>query len=255
MITLNNYFQEIHCINLKRRSDRWEECEEEFSKHNLQVNRFEAFDGNDIKKIPGFTPGQVGAIFSHRAVIEYAKEKKLDNILIFEDDVEFHEDFVNLFNEWSSEIPDDWDMILFGGNHSGNNPWSYGKLIKKTEHIYKVTHSLALHCYAVNSKIYDKLINELSKMNKTNDALVADVQRDINCYIIRPHIAWQRPSFSDLRELFVDMPFLYNDSDLYEGKYFGPEMLKRDDVRDKLTESERIRYDNEKKIYMESLND
>jgi GR25 family glycosyltransferase involved in LPS biosynthesis len=247
MKTLNDYFQEVHCINLDRRTDRWEECQIEFKKHNLKVERYSAFDGNNLTLLPGLNAGQTGAVYSHRGIVEYAKQKSLNNILILEDDVEFDDDINLRFSEIIDRVPDDWDMLLFGGNHSGNNPWSPGKLEKVSENIFKVTHSLALHCYAVKNTIYDRYVESLNKTGKTNDALVADIQQHINCYIFRPHLAWQRPSHSDLREMYVDMPFLYNDSELYEGRYFGPEMLKRDDIREKLTDREKIIYDKEKK--------
>lgn len=253
MKTLNDYFQEIHCINLDRRVDRWEECQEEFKKYDLMVERYSAFDGRKIPLLPGLNAGQTGAVYSHRGIVEYAKNKSLDNILILEDDVQFDKEINSKFFEIIDRVPDDWDMLLFGGNHSGNNPWSHGKLKKVSNNVFKVSHSLALHCYAVKNTIYDKYIESLNKTGKTNDALVADIQQDINCYIIRPHLAWQRPSFSDLRQMYVDMPFLYNDKELYEGRYFGPEMLKRDDVRDKLAEREKIIYDKQKKIYLENL--
>lgn len=55
MKTLNDYFQEIHCINLDKRTDRWEECLNEFNKHNLKVNRFSAVYGKEVDTIPGLT--------------------------------------------------------------------------------------------------------------------------------------------------------------------------------------------------------
>lgn len=246
MKSLNDYFKQIYCINLERRSDRWEECLEEFKKYDLKVNRYKAFDGNKLSKIQGLNSGQVGTLYSHLGVVEYAKQNKFENILILEDDIQFDKNINQKFFEIVSEIPEDWDMILFGGNHSENNPWAPGKLFKITEHIYKVTHSLALHCYAVNNTIYDKVIDIFSEKSKPADVLISDIQRDINCYIIRPHLAWQRPSFSDLRQMFVDMPFLYDDSSLFEGRYFGKEALQRDDVYDKLDDAEKIIFDKQR---------
>ena len=253
MKTLNDYFQEIQCINLDRRTDRWEECLDEFKKYNLKVERYSACEGKNVKLLPGLNAGQTGAVYSHKGVVEYAKSKSLDSILILEDDVEFDADINSKFFELCDRIPDDWDMLLFGGNHSGNNPWSPGKLTEVSENIFRVTHSLALHCYALKSTVYDKVISALTKTGKTNDALVADMQKDVNCYILRPHLAWQRPSHSDLRGFYVDMPFLYKDNEFYENRYFGPEMLKRNDVREKLTEREKVMYDRERKDYLEGL--
>jgi GR25 family glycosyltransferase involved in LPS biosynthesis len=233
-MSLTNYFQEIHCINLDRRADRWEECQKEFEKHNLVVERFSAIDGNNLDPLPNLNLGQVGAIHSHRGIIQKAKERNLENILILEDDVQFVQSINSKFSELYDRIPDDWDVILFGGNHAANNPWSKGELTFVTDNIFKVSYSLALHCYAVKNTIFDLAINSLSKMNKTADELFAEIQKDINCYIIRPHLAWQRPSYSDLCGIYSDHIALYDDSALFEGRFFGPESLKRDDVYDKL---------------------
>lgn len=246
MKTLNNYFQEIHCINLERRFDRWEECEEEFKTHNLTVERFLAFDGSKLESLPSLNPGQVGAIYSHRGVIEKAKEKNLDNVLILEDDVKFCDDVNHKFSTIYERIPQDWDVILFGGNHVGNNPWAKGNMSKVAENVYKVTHSLALHCYAVKNTVYDLAINAFSKMSDTNDALFAEIQKDINCYIIRPHLAWQRPSYSDLCGMYSDHVALYDDSALFEGRFFGPEAIKRNDIYDKLDPTWKSFWDSQK---------
>jgi len=247
MKTLNDFFQEIHCINLYKRTDRWEECVEEFDKHSINVERYKAFDGKDLESLPGLNSGQVGAIYSHRGIIQEAKERGLDNILILEDDVKF-DDEVNLkFSEIYDRIPKDWDIILFGGNHVGNNPWAKGQMTKVSENVFRVTHSLALHCYAVKNTVYDMSIDVLSKMNNTNDALFAEIQSKVNCYIIRPHLAWQRPSYSDLCELYSDHIALYDDKALFEGRFFGPESFKRDDVYDKLDPTWKSFWDNQRK--------
>lgn len=246
MKTLNDFFQEIHCINLERRSDRWEESVEEFKKHNLDVKRYRAFDGNELNSIQGLNAGQVGAIYSHRGIVQYAKDKNLDNILILEDDVEFDDNINQKFLEISSRIPDDWDVILFGGNHAGNNPWSKGNLVEISENVFKVTYSLALHCYAVRNTVYDFVIHTLSKMNDTNDAMFAGIQSQINCYILRPHLAWQRPSYSDLCGIYSDHIALYDDNALFEGRFFSEECLKRDDIYDKLDPTWKTFWDRQK---------
>jgi GR25 family glycosyltransferase involved in LPS biosynthesis len=210
MITLNDYYQNIFCINLDRRTDRWSECIDEFKKHNLQVQRFSAVDGNDLRSLPGLTKGNVGAIYSHRAVIQHAKDSNFENILILEDDIEFHDDMNKLFSEYIKELPSDWDMLFFGANHSQNNVWMVDPLIQVTDHVYKIIRSYANHCYVVKHTAYDKLIDALSRKDKPNDVLVSDVQKELNCYLFRPHLAWQRPSYSDLQEEFADYSFLKN---------------------------------------------
>jgi len=251
MKTLNDYFQGIYCINLDRRSDRWEECLEEFQNHNLNVKRYSAFDGKKLESLSGLNPGQVGAIYSHRGVLQHAKNTEMDSILILEDDVKFSENINEKFSKIVDNIPNDWDVILFGGNHVGNNPWSKGELIEISPNVFRVTYSLALHCYAVKKTVYDLAIESLSKMNATNDALFAEIQSKINCYIIRPHLAWQRPSYSDLCELHSDHIALYDDKALFENRFFSSESLKRNDIYDKLDDTWKAFWDNQKKLEQE----
>jgi len=80
---LDDFFEKIFCINLDIRTDRWDTCKQEFLKYNLlsAVNRYSAcVDPTSI--IQGITN-------SHVNIIEYAKEQKLQNVFIFEDDVRF----------------------------------------------------------------------------------------------------------------------------------------------------------------------
>lgn len=217
MTKLNNYFQKIYCVNLDRRPDRWEECLEQFYIHNLEVSRFSAVDAKNIPeivkrvdKIPGLVYGAVGCGRSHRLIIESAKNDNLDNILILEDDVQFHDDLNIMFSEFIQEVPDDWDILFLGGNHSLNNIWQREPVTKISEHVYKLVFCYATHAYAVRKKAYDKIIECLLPENDRGDVLFSHAQVQLNTYILRPHLAWQRPSYSDVEENFENYEFLKN---------------------------------------------
>lgn len=207
---MNDYFDKIYCINLDRRYDRWLDCISEFNKINLLVDRFSAFDGFALPIMSDVSPGALGAIYSHKAIISNAKKEKFNKILIMEDDVEFHENVLELFDEIQHEIPDDWDLLFFGGNHSLNNIWMTEPTIKVSDHIYRVTKCYAVHCYGVKATAYDKMINVLGKNNNPCDVLISELQRELNCYVIRPHLAWQRASYSDIEQIYTDYTFLKN---------------------------------------------
>jgi hypothetical protein len=42
---MNDFVKHIYCINLDRRSDRWEESLKEFDKRSLSVSKFPGIDG------------------------------------------------------------------------------------------------------------------------------------------------------------------------------------------------------------------
>ena len=210
MKTLNDYFDKFYCINLDRRTDRWAQCLSEFKKIGIKPERFSAIDGRLLPKDDQVSPGNIGATASHRSVLCDAKENNFDSVLIMEDDVEFHNNFSELFDSYIKEVPDDWDLLYFGGNHSLNNIWMSDPPKKVTDHVYRITKCYAIHCYGVKRTSYEKLITALHGRGKPGDVLISDVQPELNCYILRPHLAWQRASYSDIEGGHTDYSFLRN---------------------------------------------
>ncbi len=204
MKTINNYFDKIYCINLRKRSSRWERVKSEFEKHNLIVDGYTQPKSNILK------PGEVGCLLSHLEIIKNAKNTNLKNILITEDDVEFDIDLNRKFFEYENELPENWDMLYLGANHGLCNPYEPNPPIKITEHVYKVRHAYSTHAYAINFTSYDCIINHIEKMTRPLDVMYSQIQSSLNVYLFRPHIAWQINGYSDIMETEVDYSFLKN---------------------------------------------
>lgn len=198
---LNDYFDKIYCINLDKRSDRWEECLVQFEKHNLTVERFSGIDGSMIENNTKLANGELGVLKTHIELIKDAKEKGYKNILILEDDVEFTENLNEKFFSVKNQIPNDWIMLYLGANHVGG-------VIQLSENICQVIHSYAIHAFAINSELFDLIINGLPKYKKPVDVFYAELQPLFPSYVIRPHLAWQRVSFSDIQGGVVNYDFL-----------------------------------------------
>ena len=200
---INKYFDKIYCVNLDRRPNRWEEGKSEIDKHGLTVERFSAIDGNpnSIKTNPGVTDGDVGCTLSHYNIILEAKSNNLDKVLVLEDDVVFNDNLNSLFDEYINQVPDDWDMIYFGGNHVGG-------LTQINEHVSKVKHTYTTHAYAIKKTVFDHVIQLHGQGKKQVDVYYADIQKIFNCYVFRPHLAWQRDGFSDIQNAYTKYPFL-----------------------------------------------
>jgi GR25 family glycosyltransferase involved in LPS biosynthesis len=194
---INDYFDNVYCINVDSRTDRWADCEKEFSKYNLLVERVSAFTPSDINFSVGIKGGEAALTTTHKKILEDAKEKGYNNILILEDDVEFAESI----NECLSEIPDNWDIVYFGGNHH------FGQPIPITDSISIANKTLAMHCVAINSTIYDRMLEKINYLAPI-DVIYADNLYLFNSYVFVPSKAWQRPSWSDLMQQHVDYGFL-----------------------------------------------
>jgi len=198
---MNDYFDHIYCINLDKRTDRWEDCVKQFKKHNLNVERFSAIDGNTIKNTTTLMPGEYGILSTHIELIKDAKNKGYKNILILEDDVEFIDNLNEYFSLFKGQIPDDWVMLYLSGNHVGG-------CLQVSENIFKIFHSYAIHSFAIKSELFDLIINGLPKYKKAVDVFYAELQSLFPSYVIRPHLAWQRESFSDIQGGIMNYDFL-----------------------------------------------
>ena len=111
MYAMNPYsfFDDIVCINLKSRDDRYIYAKDVFTKYNIPA-RIERFDRSSYG-------GIYGCFDSHMKVIRDSYEKGMNQILIFEDDLkptdayslEHIQNAVNFMRK-----NDKWDMFYFG---------------------------------------------------------------------------------------------------------------------------------------------
>ena len=208
-------FDGIFCLTLDRRQDRWIIAESELKLHGVSAEKYIGKDGKqlvDQNQLPNsdgvrLRAGDIGCAFSHRSMVAEAKRRGWKSVLLLEDDVEFTDDFVNKVLSSISELPANWDLLYFGGNHSIAP-------IKINGTIHKITHTYTTHSYAVRDTAYDLILSIFPEnpkdYNKQVDVYYADIQKQCNAYCTIPHLAWQKPGFSDIQEKITDYPFLKN---------------------------------------------
>ncbi len=204
-MTLNDYVDAIYCINLDDRKDRWEEAAKQFVKHNLWVERVSGIKGSNMNLDfpPEIKEGAVGCALSQLFALKLAKHNRLKKFLLLEDDVEFDEEIHSKFSKCYSQVPNDWDMIYLGGQHfHGMN------LQQVSENVYKCVYTLCAHSVIFKYTVFDRFINKLVDITKPCDVHYAESHKEINAYVIIPHLTWQRNSFSDIEKVNVDYSFL-----------------------------------------------
>jgi GR25 family glycosyltransferase involved in LPS biosynthesis len=203
--TLNSFFDHIYCVNLDKRTDRWQECLDEFSKNGIEnVERFSAVDGDTIPTSEYSFPirkGNAGFALSHINLLKDAIEKGYKNFLMFEDDVEFTDNFVEKFNIAIKDLPENWDILYLGGNHA------WGVPSKITENLSIANNTLAMHAIAINSSVYQSLL-DVQTIHEPTDVTYSKNLYRFNSFVFTPSLAWQRPSWSDIEEANVDYGFL-----------------------------------------------
>ena len=204
--------ENVYYINLEERTDRKELVESELNELGWKYERFNAIK-NEI--------GIIGCGMSHLKLIQLAKEKNLDYIVILEDDVQFMRK--SWYNEKIKNILDyNFDVFLLGGNL--RQP-----IYKVNENIFKITKSFTTTGYIVKKHYYDKLINNFKKgldlllrnphLAKADynpyalDVYWFELQENDNWFIIMPRTITQRPIYSDIEQRYTDYNHLMLDID------------------------------------------
>ena len=182
---LNEFFDSVYCINLDSRLDRWTVAQKEFEKIGFIPERYSAIEHETSWR---------GCYLSHLDILKQARDRK-ENVLIFEDDVEY----INYDEELTTNILNEltlfhwWDMFYLGGN-------VLKPFYQMSNHLAKLTHCQSTHAYAVNKFFLDRLINWL----ENNKIFIIDVMYAEgivpynNCFITIPMVAIQRTDYSDI---------------------------------------------------------
>jgi GR25 family glycosyltransferase involved in LPS biosynthesis len=211
---LNYYFDEVYCANLDRRGDRWENVKKQFDNHGIRVTRFSAVDGKDItydQFYPYFcdkpfingkhvyqvgdieNKGALGCLKTHLGIIKDAKLKGHKRILIFEDDVVLSKDFDNEIRKIENL---DWKMLYLGVTQYDWSNLFIG------DGLYLSKNSYGTFAYAVDSSIYDYLIDKIENSRQTIDRTYISAQKDLMgyCYTLYPNIVIPYVDESDIRD-------------------------------------------------------
>jgi GR25 family glycosyltransferase involved in LPS biosynthesis len=154
---ITDFFDKTVCINLDRRFDRWSECVTEFDKNKLVgIERFKAVDGKSLAELPkGFlTTSRLALVLTNMLILDKAIEEGYNSILILEDDVEFTNQ-VNNMKSFFDSLPEDWDMLYFGGNHNTHVGSEPPTIIN--DKVCKLHNTFSTHCVAINKKAFKAL--------------------------------------------------------------------------------------------------
>lgn len=227
MHLFNKLFGHAFCIYLEKRAVpvwhegmkewlpvRYQQAVNEFSKYDIEVEFIKGIDGSMLRLDPKISAdgqpvsnGDIGCTLSHLKVVKTAKALGLSKYVVFEDDVVFHEHLNVLIKLPSMQVPPDWDMIYFGGNHDGGfryvysdgSDWDRTKNQQSplTTNVIRLYRTFTTHAMVVRDTIYDAMIEVLSNQEKV-DISIASLHARFNCYGFRPHLAWQRFDYSDI---------------------------------------------------------
>jgi GR25 family glycosyltransferase involved in LPS biosynthesis len=128
-------------------------------------------------QIINMSDSEIGVALSHYNIWNYMIKKNIQSILVVEDDAtRIAPNFMEKCNYIMKKVPDNWDIILFGfWCHMGNDG------TKINDDVWKVNNFCLLHCYLINIKGANKLMNELP-INMPVDSWLSSKSNKINIY-------------------------------------------------------------------------
>jgi len=120
---IQEYFDKIYVLNLKRDSERLHLIEKRLRFVDIPFDKFDAVDGSVMNKIwiefsksnKYFTNSSyLATTISHLAIYQDAVSKGYQKILLLEDDVRVHSNAQSIFEKNEPNIPSNWDLLYLG---------------------------------------------------------------------------------------------------------------------------------------------
>ena len=163
MNVFNKYFDKICVITASEHKNRIEYIKKYFAKENIKFDFLHAvnakflheslldhyynyINAHNIKDPMNTSLYRVSATISHLQALRQLEYSDYDNILIFEDDVIFEENYQNNLELFMNNIPTDWDVLNLGRNYTYNQTQvePYNEFSDKIKDLY------GAHAYAVS---------------------------------------------------------------------------------------------------------
>jgi hypothetical protein len=179
-----NFFPLIMCINLRERTDRFEEAKRELARVGIRkVVFFQSERQTDRDK---------AIIDAHMACLRYAVEQNVPYVLVFEDDALFLENYEIHLPQAIEFLRSrsDWNLFHFGG-------FIFRKAERVTPHIIRGA-LLNVHAVVVRTEFAKKILEKRPYCSGMSvDLFYSALNGDSSFVYVDPLICIQRPSASD----------------------------------------------------------
>ena len=165
-----DYFDKIYVLSLKRNTQRRQIVKDRLSKVGLDFEFFDACDGQVFDHIwkklenPNFTTkNYVACQISHLQIYNDALSQGYKRILILEDDVKPHKDIVNIFENYKSQIPDDYDLLYLGWIPLNDDcsMWDYSQINDRfiTKNLFHSKNLWGLYAYSPSVELMKEMVD------------------------------------------------------------------------------------------------
>lgn len=199
---LNDLSQNIYVLNLEERLDRKEHILKELNKINcVDYILVKSVNGHIINNLTRLKNGMFGLVSTYLKIYEDWKTKKTGTITIIEDDCVFVDNFNEEMSIYMENVPSDWEMIYFGGNHNHH----FGTTTQVINpYCLKLSYTFTAHCVILKDHVFEHLILDIKNFTLENDVHLANLQKVYNAYCPVKVLANQIPNFSNIENTNVD---------------------------------------------------
>lgn len=220
-LTLNYYFDHTYVLNLDRRSDRLDNMKKGLKQVGIfNWSRWSAIDGKESphydewnnyrrsrmtftekrryhRKAIG-SAGSWAILKSMYLMIKDAMKKKYNTILVLQDDLLWHKNFVKEFLEIPTRVPNNWKLLYLGATQHNWNHVEYRPF-------YYIPMGTADGAFAVgiHHSIFKELLDEIIKFDMPFDSgALKTIQKRYGrqAIIMKPNLVIADIRDSDLRK-------------------------------------------------------
>ncbi len=190
MIHINDFFQSVRVLHMPDRYDRLIHIEKELEKEGIKHRFFAPIPNDDA---------EISFNLSFIEMMKHALSAG-ENLLVIEDDCIFSPDFARVVDKSLQELPANYEMIYFGGNvyHFKIKPYS--------DYLVRAHGVWTTHCVGFSKRGMEQIVK---RFNPERDLILDNWMRLVIhprgfTYIVKPIVAEQIASYSDLNKAEVD---------------------------------------------------
>lgn len=230
-------------INLKNRPDRFEKIKDNEIIKKLNFQRFEAIDGSLLKpneklqRIFEFNDynmrqGMVGCALSHIKLYIQLLKSNEDFYIIFEDDIEFTNNFLEKFDKVLESLPSNWDLCYLSYHLwkkfrndeflSRNQPVNIEKWNLRQSFNISMGGTTA---YMISKKGAIQLLNYINSVSMTNgiDTMQQKTANFFNVFYCKPQLVFSECSDPE-RKVDTDIQYNFNSLSISSSERFENEL-------------------------------